>query len=256
MNPVSHEHCRCSVEIQNLTVKKHGSVILQDINLSVHHAQILALIGRNGAGKSTLLKALLGRIPYEGTVLYRDHEGKVISNPHIGYVPQHLSFDRSAPVTVCDLLCAGLQRRPVWLRPKKAVREKAAAMLHTVGARDSLLSQRLGNLSGGELQRVLLAFALEPMPDLLLLDEPVSAMDRPGIRQFYELVTSLREEYHMPVILVSHDLSHVQKYASRVALLDQTILLEGETEEVLCSEEVRETFGLPAGLFREKGGEA
>ena len=113
MNPVSHEHCRCSVEIQNLTVKKHGSVILQDINLSVHHAQILALIGRNGAGKSTLLKALLGRIPYEGTVLYRDHERKVISNPHIGYVPQHLSFDRSAPVTVCDLLCAGLQRRPV-----------------------------------------------------------------------------------------------------------------------------------------------
>ena len=157
---------------------------------------------------------------------------------------------------MCDLLCAGLQRRPVWLRPKKAMREKAAAMLHTVGARDTLLSQRLGNLSGGELQRVLLAFALEPMPDLLLLDEPVSAMDRPGIRQFYELVTSLREEYHMPVILVSHDLSHVQKYASRVALLDQTILLEGETEEVLCSEEVRETFGLPAGLFREKGGEA
>ena len=94
MNPVSHEHCRCSVEIQNLTVKKHGSVILQDINLSVHHAQILALIGRNGAGKSTLLKALLGRIPCEGTVLYRDHEGKVISNPHIGYVPQHPSFDR------------------------------------------------------------------------------------------------------------------------------------------------------------------
>lgn len=95
-------------------------------------------------------------------------------------------------------------------------------------------------MSGGELQRVLLAFALEPMPDLLLLDEPVSAVDRKGIQQFYDLVTSMREKYHMPVILVSHDLSHVQKYATRVALLDRTILMEGDPDDVLRSEQVRD----------------
>ena len=159
------------------------------------------------------------------------------------------------PLTVCDLMASCLSRRPVWLGVGKETKAQVRKALAETRA-EGLMDRLLGALSGGELQRVLLAFALEPMPDLLLLDEPVSAMDRPGIRQFYELVTSLREEYHMPVILVSHDLSHVQKYASRVALLDQTILLEGETEEVLCSEEVRETFGLPAGLFREKGGEA
>lgn len=103
-------------------------------------------------------------------------------------------------------------------------------------------------MSGGELQRVLLAFALEPMPDLLLLDEPVSAVDRKGIQQFYDLVTSMREKYHMPVILVSHDLSHVQKYATRVALLDRTILMEGDPDDVLRSEQVRDIFGLPVGL--------
>lgn len=245
---MQEKSCRCSVEIRDLTVKKHDGVILDHINLSVHHAQILALIGRNGAGKSTLLKALLGRIPYEGSVTFQDHDGRVVEKPHIGYVPQQLSFDRSAPVTVCDLLCAGLQKRPVWLRPKRAMREKAASMLQIAGAREEILDRRLGRLSGGELQRVLLAFALEPMPDLLLLDEPVSAVDRKGIQQFYDLVTSMREEYHMPVILVSHDLSHVQKYATRVALLDRTILIEGDPDDVLRSEQVRDIFGLPVGL--------
>ena len=109
-----------------------------------------------------------------------------------------------------------------------------------------LLNKKLGNLSGGELQRVLLAFALEPMPDLLLLDEPVSAVDRRGIEVFYELVCSLRVRYHMPVILVSHDLSHVRQYATSAALLDRTIRISGEVEKVMASREVRETFGLPA----------
>ena len=107
-----------------------------------------------------------------------------------------------------------------------------------------LLNKRLGSLSGGELQRILLAFALEPMPDLLLLDEPVSAVDRKGIGAFYELVTSLRHEYHMPVLLVSHDLSHVKKYATAAALLDRTIIRSGPVAEMMRSREVRETFGL------------
>ena len=120
---------------------------------------------------------------------------------------------------------------------------RADAMLQKVGGKN-LLQKRLGSLSGGEMQRVLLAFALEPMPDMLLLDEPVSAVDRKGIEVFYDLVTSLRSEYHMPIILVSHDLSHVARYATRAALLDRTIRVSGDVKKVMASPEVRETFGL------------
>ena len=198
--------CHCSVEIRGLTVKKHDGVILDHIDLDVHHGEILALIGRNGAGKTTLLKALLGRCAYTGQVLYRNGQGQTVEKPRIGYVPQRLDFDRSAPITAGDLLCANSSRRPVWLGGSRQAKEKADAMLQKVGGSADLLSKRLGTLSGGELQRVLLAFALDPMPDLLLLDEPVSAVDRKGIGLFYDLVTSLRSEYHMPIILVSHDL--------------------------------------------------
>ena len=105
--------------------------------------------------------------------------------------------------------------------------------------------QGMGRLSGGELQRVLLAFALDPLPDLLLLDEPVSAVDRKGVGVFYDLVTSLRSEYHMPVILVSHDLGHVKKYASKAAFLqDGTVAMQNTVDKVLNNPQVREAFGL------------
>lgn len=236
--------CKCSTQIRNLTVKKRDGVIVYDVSLDVHHGEILALIGRNGAGKTTLLKALLGRIPYTGTIRFFDEQGKQIENPRIGYVPQNLVFDRSTPVTVEDMLCANMSSFPVWLGHKKDKIAKASKMLAAVGASPSLLGKRIGNLSGGEMQRVLLAFALEPKPNLLLLDEPVSAVDRKGIEVFYDLVTSMRSDHQMPVILVSHDLSHVEKYATRAALLDRTILVSGAVRDVMKTPEVREAFGL------------
>ncbi len=239
------EACKCSTKIRNLTVKKNDGLLIYDVSLDVHHGEIMALIGRNGAGKTTLLKALLGRIPYTGSVSFSDPKGVPVAKPHIGYVPQNLVFDRSTPVTVADMLCANSSTMPVWFGHKKEKLEEAEAMLRKVGAKD-LMNKRLGTLSGGELQRVLLSFALEPMPDLLLLDEPVSAIDRKGIEVFYDLVTSLRSEYHMPVILVSHDLSHVAKYATSAALLDKTVLVRGDVKSVMTTKEVREAFGLDA----------
>lgn len=125
--------CHCSVEIRGLTVKKHDGVILDHIDLDVHHGEILALIGRNGAGKTTLLKALLGRCAYTGQVCYRNGQGQTVEKPRIGYVPQRLDFDRSAPITAGDLLCANSSRRPVWLGGSRQAKEKAAAMLQKVG---------------------------------------------------------------------------------------------------------------------------
>ena len=237
------EQCKCSTQIQGLTVRKRDGVIIHDVTLDVHHGEIMAIIGRNGAGKTTLLKALLGRIPYTGSITFTNPKGERVEKPRIGYVPQNMVFDRSTPMTVADMLCANLSSFPIWLGHKKEKLARADAMLQKVGGKN-LLQKQLGNLSGGEMQRVLLAFALEPMPDMLLLDEPVSAVDRKGIEVFYDLVTSLRSEYHMPVILVSHDLSHVARYATRAALLDRTILVSGDVKTVMASPQVRETFGL------------
>lgn len=224
-------------------MRKRDGVIIHDVTLDVHHGEIMAIIGRNGAGKTTLLKALLGRIPYTGSITFTNPKGERVEKPRIGYVPQNMVFDRSTPMTVADMLCANLSSFPIWLGHKKEKMARADAMLQKVGGKN-LLQKQLGNLSGGEMQRVLLAFALEPMPDMLLLDEPVSAVDRKGIEVFYDLVTSLRSEYHMPVILVSHDLSHVARYATRAALLDRTILVSGDVKTVMASPQVRETFGL------------
>lgn len=235
--------CKCSLKVHGLGVKKDGRLLLHDVSFEVHHGEIAALIGRNGAGKTTLLKALLGRVPHTGEIQFLGSSGEALTKPKIGYVPQSTAFDRSVPVTVGDMLCANLSTAPVWLLHKKAVRAEAKALLEKTGGA-SLLDKPLGALSGGELQRVLLAFALRPVPDLLLLDEPVSAVDNRGIEAFYEVVTGLRREYHMPILLVSHNLSHVRRYTTSAILLDRTVLLSGPTERVMHSDEVRQTFGL------------
>ncbi len=248
INKLNKNNCRCSVKINSLGVKRGDNVILKDVNLEVKHGEIMALIGRNGAGKTTLLKAIMGRIPHTGDVVFINHNGDKIENSKtkIGYVPQTLSFDRSTPVTVADLFCANRTKLPVWLGHKKETLKKAEKVLHMVGA-EKLLNKSIGRLSGGELQRVLLAFALEPMPDILLLDEPVSALDRRGISAFYELVTSLRSEYHMPIILVSHDLGHVTRYATKASLVDETIVLTDIAKNILSHKEVKQAFHLYSG---------
>ena len=239
------EHvCHCSVKIEELSVRKGSTEILNQVNLTANHGEILALIGRNGAGKTTLLKAILGQTPYTGRITYFNCQGKEITRPRIGYVPQFLAFDRSTPVTVEDLFCANRSRIPVWMSHGKKRQKEAESLLEKVGG-TGMFRKKLGALSGGELQRVLLAFALDPLPDLLLLDEPVSAVDRKGVGVFYDLVTSLRSEYHMPVILVSHDLGHVKKYASKAAFLqDGTVAMQNTVDKVLNNPQVREAFGL------------
>ena len=239
------EHvCHCSVKIEELSVRKGSTEILNQVNLTANHGEILALIGRNGAGKTTLLKAILGQTPYSGRISYFNCQGKRIDRPRIGYVPQFLAFDRSTPVTVEDLFCANRSRIPVWMSHGKKRQKEAESLLEKVGG-TGLFRKKLGALSGGELQRVLLAFALDPLPDLLLLDEPVSAVDRKGVGVFYDLVTSLRSEYHMPVILLSHDLGHVKKYASKAAFLqDGTVAMQNAVDKVLNNPQVREAFGL------------
>lgn len=235
--------CHCSVKIINLGVVRGGHRILKDISFSVKHSEIMALVGKNGAGKTTILKSIINTVPHTGRVEFFNSDGKMILSPQIGYVPQKLSFERDTPITVLDLFCTNSTRFPIWMGHSEKRKQRAYEILSKVGAQEQI-NKKIGRLSGGELQRVMLAFALEPMPDILLLDEPVSAIDKTGVTIFYKLITEMREEFHMPVIMVSHDFDQVSKYATSYALIDGTLVETGKASEMTKSSKVRKTFGI------------
>lgn len=242
----------CCTKIENFSVKVGQLEIFTDINLHIHCGQLTAIIGPNGAGKSTLLKAILGEVEHTGSLKYVDAKGAHTGNPVIGYVPQYLDFDVSAPTSVMDIFMACLSNRPVWLCSGKSLRERVEKGLARVKA-EHLIDRRLGALSGGELQRVLMALALDPLPDLLLLDEPVSGVDHNGLELFYEIVAELREKEDMAIILISHDLNLVAKHADQVVLMNKGIVTKGTPQEVFNDERTKAIFGMLTGNIAEGG---
>jgi zinc transport system ATP-binding protein len=260
MNPkhsVSAGNCNacnlCCTKIEDFNVTLGQTEILKGINLHIHCGELTAIIGPNGAGKSTLLKAILGEVKHTGRLSFLDAAGKQTNHPVIGYVPQSMQIDPGSPISVMDLFIASQSNRPVWLGHAKEGRGKALEALSRVDA-EHLVKRRLGNLSGGEMQRVMLALALQPIPDILLLDEPISGVDQRGMELFYGLVSKLREEYDLTIILVSHDLGLVQKYADRVVLLNKVIECVGTPGEVFSNPKIMESFGA-LWLIKETEGE-
>lgn len=232
----------CCTKIENFTVVRGNTTILNDVNIHIRCGEITALIGPNGAGKSTLLKAILGEIRHLGELKFFDAKGLHNDNPVIGYVPQYLNFDRSSPTSVIDLFVACKSNKPVWFSHSKSIKKDVEESLAKVQI-EYAINRKLGALSGGELQRVLLALAVSPMPDILLLDEPVSGVDHRGMEMFYHMVSRLRRDYHMTIILVSHDLPLIARYADRVVFLNKTVVCSGKPEEVFNHTTVSETFG-------------
>lgn len=234
----------CCTCIDNLTVIKGEKEILKDVNLNIHCGELTAIIGPNGAGKSTLLKALIGDNSYNGKLTFIDGEKELTRKPVIGYVPQKLDFEKSSPISVLDLFAATQSKKPVYLGYSNNIKERAIKSLDKVQGK-TLINKKIGVLSGGELQRVLLALAIEPVPDILLLDEPVSGIDQNGLKLFYKTVSDLKKNYDLSIILVSHDFNMVYKYADTVAFLNnKTIECIGSPKEVFASEKVINTFGL------------
>ncbi len=220
-----------------------GAAVLERINLHMHCGEMTAVIGPNGAGKTTLLRAMIGELPHTGTLRFVHHGDIEDAHPlRIGYVPQKLDLDSSAPTTVQDLFATAIGRWPVWLGARRSVRESTERALAVVGAED-LLRRKLGEMSVGQLQRVLLALALVPVPEILLLDEPVAALDQSGIERFYETVSRLRTAFDLSILLVSHDLTAAARVADRMLLLHRTILCDGSPREVLLNPLIRKTFG-------------
>ncbi|MCC7510391.1 MAG: metal ABC transporter ATP-binding protein [Planctomycetes bacterium] len=194
---------------------------------------MIALIGPNGAGKTTLLRAILG------TVRYR---GKIAIGGRIGYVPQRLQYDRTLPMTVLEFMALTLQSSPVVFGIRRATRRRALELLEHVGA-TRLARSSLGGLSGGELQRVMLAGALHGAPELLLLDEPAAGVDMEGEATFLELIHKQVHERGATVVLVSHDLSVVSDITDRVICLNVDLKCEGKAKDLLTAERIAEVFG-------------
>ena len=238
-----HNNCGlCKASVVNLSVYDGDEAIIYDVNMEFHCGEITALIGKNGSGKTTLIKALLGERPHTGNITYLDHKDGKIKKLTIGYVPQHLLFDKNAPVSVLDFMAAAVGSKPVWLGHSKAMRSSIQKRLESFSA-GHVIDRPLGELSGGELQRVLLAMAIEPLPDLLILDEPVSGIDINGLDTFYRKGSELRNKYHMAILLVSHDLSLIKSFADRIILMDKTVIAQGTPDEVYETKASADTFG-------------
>ncbi len=234
----------CNVVIKNLTVKKGTELLLDNISFSLKCGELTALIGENGAGKTTLLRAILGETEHEGSITHEDCTGEKLPKVTIGYVPQHLHFDTSSPVSVYDFLSVSRTAKPVCFFPgkkKSALRQDIDECLGKVGAQE-LGNRTLGQLSGGELQKVMLAGALYPTPELLILDEPVSGVDYSATENFYKIIDELRKTTHLAIAMVSHDLDLVKRYADKVILLKKQVLSIGTPEQVYSSAQFKKTF--------------
>lgn len=233
----------CCTRLRDFGVKLRGEAVLENINLHMHCGELTALIGPNGAGKTTLLRAMVGELPYLGTLRFIHHGNVENTTPiRIGYVPQKLDLDRTSPTTVLDLFAATISRWPLWVGTRKAVRVEAQQKLELVGA-EQLLNRRLSEISVGQLQRIMLALALTPVPELLLLDEPVAALDQGGMELFYQTVSKMRQEYDLSILLVSHDLTAAAQFADRMILLNRSVLCDGPPREVLLNPLIRQAFG-------------
>ena len=185
----------CCLRIQDMSIKIGNSTILENISLHAHCGEIITIIGPNGAGKSTLLKAILGQKEHSGVISF-SVPGQRNRKPIIGYVPQSPTFDPGDPLTVADLFGCCMSKLPAFFGLSKKMRNLVSECLSRVDAKD-LIDKRVGTLSGGELQRVLLALALEPIPNILILDEPLSGVDVEGMDILMELLSDIRQEYDL-----------------------------------------------------------
>ena len=231
-------HC---IKINNLGVKFADQVVLEDINLHIHCGSLNAIIGKNGAGKSTLIKAILDDIPHTGNIEFKDTKDGHMQKLKIGYVPQSINIEKNTPVSVYDLIASYQFNYPVFLPKNKKIESKIKEMLRVFEA-EELIDRQVCKLSGGQLQRVLLSMAIMDEPNLLLVDEPVSGIDQKGMELFYKTMDYLKSHFDLAIILISHDLDYVAKYANKVILLDKTIIKQGSVKEVFSSPEFEKTF--------------
>lgn len=229
------------LKVENLGVKFENDKVLQNLSFSVNRGDVLAIVGPNGAGKSVLFKTLLGLIPYSGLVKWQ--KGLKIS-----YVPQKFKIDKDLPLNVEEFFKFKKQDHGDILDALEALGILSIKHEHRSDhhLQEHILKQRLGWLSGGQLQRILIAWSLVDNPDVLLFDEPTAGIDLGGEETIYNLLKRLQEERNITILLISHDLNIVYKYANNVLCINKEMICYGMPATVLD----------PASLVKLYGGEA
>jgi len=215
--------------VKNLSVRIEGQVILENLNFELKPGETLSIIGPNGAGKTVLLKALLKLIPYSGEIQWS-------TDVRLGYVPQKIDADRHLPLTNKDLFISKC-------RVLKVSSSEIDAISQRVGLTPKMLETPVGHLSGGQFQRGLIGFALIGTPNVLLLDEPTASIDESGEEHIYELIRRLQEQYKLAVITVSHDLSFVYRYATKVLCLNRRSVCMGTPRDALTPQVLEQLYG-------------
>ena len=220
------------IEIKNLTVRYQDVTALDDVSFVVHQGDFLGIIGPNGAGKSTLFDSMLGlNTKYTGTIKFFGEDIRKSKNylNEIGYVPQKPIFEKNFPATVSDVVRMGLRNESDENKIDKALQQ---LWIH------ELRNRRIGELSGGQLQRVFIAKALVNNPKILILDEPVTGIDQPSIELFYSILRELNSKQKITIIWSSHDLDAVNQLANHVACLNRTLFFHGESEKFFSNDEL------------------
>ena len=177
-----------------------------------------------------MLKAILGEISFTGKLNYLV-KGYASEKPIIGYVPQKLNFDLDSPISVADFVGVSISKTPVWLSYGRKLKEQISSALNRFDV-THLLNKKIGEISGGEMQKVLLSIAMTPTPNLLLLDEPEAGVDTEGLSLFYKIISDIRKEDDISIIMVTHDLEGIATYADKIIVLNKRILAEGTSAEI------------------------
>jgi len=225
------------VVMKNLSLSLGGNLILDNVSFRMAPGALHCLVGPNGGGKTSLLRSLLGQMPHEGRIEI-DWNGA----RKVGYVPQRLDMDPTLPISVRDFLALSCGNRPAFLGMSSELRQRADAVLERLGLRGKE-GRLVGQLSGGERQRLLFAQALLPRPSFLILDEPLSSVDRNGAELIVEEVLQLHRE-GVTVLWVHHDLKLVKEIATAVTCVNRTLRFSGEPAIVLEPERILEAFSL------------
>jgi len=231
------------LSVENLGVSFGNRVVIENLNFQVKSGDTLAVIGPNGSGKTVLLKALLGLVPYTGSVRWSD-------TVRIGYVPQKIEADRQLPLTIRDLLTAKS-------RFLKLGANDMEAACREVGLSSDLLNAAIGAISGGQFQKVLIALAWLGSPNTLLFDEPTASLDELTEERIYDWLHTTQTQRSLTVVLVSHDLSVVYRYANTVLCLSRNKICIGPPREVLSPQLLEELYSAPPMYYQHiHGGNA
>jgi len=221
------------LNVRDLSVSFNNQEVLKDVSFSVNESDVLAIIGPNGAGKTVLFRALMNLISYNGEIKWRE-------DARIGYVPQKLFEKAELPLTVKEFFI--LKSKNLFFKDEQLIKS-IAHELKSVGLKPEILNQQLINLSRGQFQRVLIAWAILRRPNVLLFDEPTAGIDIAGEGSVYNLLHKLQDERGMTVLIISHDLNIVYRYADKVLCLNKEGLCFGEPKKALTSEQIERLYG-------------